>query len=61
MWLKRREHVMDTKKKRSAKIKVAIILLLLLIIVFGVGLYKSVVKYMDTHTWATIKVYGSIM
>ena len=52
---------MDTKKKSSAKIKVAIIILLLLIIVFGVGLYKSVVKYMDTHTWATIQVYGSIM
>lgn len=52
---------MDTKKKSSAKIKVVIIILLLLIIVFCFWLYKTVVKYMDTHTWATIQVYGSVM
>lgn len=52
---------MDTKKKSSAKIKVAIIILLLLIIAFCFWLYQSVVKYMDTHTWATIQVYGSVM
>ena len=52
---------MNAKKKSSAKIKVAIIILLLLIIVVGIWFYKSLIKYSDTHRWATIQVYGSVM
>ena len=52
---------MDDKKKSSGKIRVAIIILLLLIITVGVWLHKTMVKYFDTHTWATIQVYGSVM
>lgn len=48
------------KKKCSKKNIAEIIVVLILIVVVGYFVfYRPLLKYINTHTWATIQVYGT--
>lgn len=49
------------KKKCSKKNIAEIIVVLILIVVVGYFVfYRPLLKYINTHTWATIQVYGTV-
>ncbi len=52
---------MVNKLKNAKRIIIAIVTLLLLVVVgFYFLFYRPLIKYVDTHTWATIRVTGNV-
>ncbi len=49
------------KGKNKEKLILVIVTVLLLMAVFYFAIYRPVIRYTDTHTWATIQIMGEVV